>query len=758
MPRPFLTQYERLQFDGFPEDITLEILAAYFTLMKTDKELIHKQRRDHNKLGFALQLCILRYLGFFLDDLISIAHQVTHYLGKQIQVKPQKLDQYGVREQTRTDHQQAIMQHLDFKKADGDYLQTLIHWLTDRALEHDKPLLLLKLCCDKLRQDKIVRPGLTVLEGITHKARTGAQAATYAKLCDQLSNRRRKILDKTLTYDHVLNQTPLSWLRFGETSNSSSAILNAIRKLNYLRSLKVNIWDLSTINPNRRKWLACLGRQSSNQALQRSEPERRYPILMAFLRQTLEEVIDEIIELFDRCLGDCHSRSKKDLDNLKILNAKASNEKLRLFKAIGEIVLNNNVLDGDIRREIYQKIDQELLERSLMECDQLIRPNEHAYDFLVNRFAYLREFTPKFLEALELKSNSKHPVIGAIETLRILNRENKKSLPLDAPKNFIPSSWLPYVFQIPGKADRKYYEICAFFELRSALRSGAVWVKDSRKYTDPESYLVPPKIWPDIRPEACKQLGLPEKGDPWINAQVLELEAVLITTDKQFPANPNARIEDDKLVLSPLFAETLSDDTSYLQSLITDKLPRLDITDLLVEVDHWSHFSKCFTHVAGTQCRTKDFLVHLYASILSQACNFGLKKMAEITGLSYDKLAWCTTWFLREDTIQNAINCLVNYQYHQPLSKFLGAGTMSSSDGQRFPVPIKARNAVSLPKYFGYGKGLTFYTWTSDQFSQYGSKVISSTVRDATYVLDAILDNETELQRLLPSSIRNERL
>jgi TnpA family transposase len=40
---------------------------------------------------------------------------------------------------------------------------------------------------------------------------------------------------------------------------------------------------------------------------------------------------------------------------------------------------------------------------------------------------------------------------------------------------------------------------------------------------------------------------------------------------------------------------------------------------------------------------------------------------------------------------------------------------------------------------------VTFYSWTSDQFSQYGTKVIPSTVRDATYVLDEILGNETEL-------------
>jgi TnpA family transposase len=41
--------------------------------------------------------------------------------------------------------------------------------------------------------------------------------------------------------------------------------------------------------------------------------------------------------------------------------------------------------------------------------------------------------------------------------------------------------------------------------------------------------------------------------------------------------------------------------------------------------------------------------------------------------------------------------------------------------------------------------GGTFYTHTSDQYSQYSSKVIPATERDATYVLDEILDNETDL-------------
>ena len=45
----------------------------------------------------------------------------------------------------------------------------------------------------------------------------------------------------------------------------------------------------------------------------------------------------------------------------------------------------------------------------------------------------------------------------------------------------------------------------------------------------------------------------------------------------------------------------------------------------------------------------------------------------------------------------------------------------------------------------GYGMGVTFYSWSSDQLSQYGTKFVPVTVRDSTYVLDEICNNETEL-------------
>jgi TnpA family transposase len=98
---------------------------------------------------------------------------------------------------------------------------------------------------------------------------------------------------------------------------------------------------------------------------------------------------------------------------------------------------------------------------------------------------------------------------------------------------------------------------------------------------------------------------------------------------------------------------------------------------------------------------------------LAQACNLDFQQMAISTGLSYRSLCWFNNWYIRDETLRSANNTLIDYHYDLPLSHLWGGGILSSSDGQRFPAKGSLRQARSLPRYFGYGKGVTFYSWTS---------------------------------------------
>ena len=517
-------------------------------------------------------------------------------------------------------------------------------------------------------------------------------------------------------------------------------------KIEYLRQHHIEEWKVPDLNPNRLKFLAQVGRQSTNQSLQRSVPERRYPILVAFLLRTHEEIIDELIELFDRCLADCYSRAKGDLKRFQLSIAKTTNAKLKIFRDIGQIVLDTEISNSELRAHIYEVVPEIEFRQAVDECDSLIRPNDdQSYDYLGKRYGYIREFSPKFIKIMQFQSNQKtDPLLKAITLLNALNDEHKRKIPDDAPTEFIQKSWRSYIKDEEGKIVRRYYEISTLWSLRGALRSGDVWVNYSRRYADPESYLIPHELWPSMRKDACRMLGLPESAESHLKLKQSELEAFYQELDEKIGQGDGVKIENNRLSLSRLSAEELPQSVEDLQNIITQRLPHVDIADLLIEVDQWTQFRDDFEHASQHQASNPQNAQLLYASLLAQANNYGLTKMAEISGLSYSQLAWFTKWYLREETLQASINRLVNYHFHLPLSSFWGGGTLSSSDGQRFPMVVKARNSVVIPGY-GYGRILTFYSWTSDQHSQWRCKPEPSTIRDATYVLDGLLDNETEL-------------
>ena len=98
------------------------------------------------------------------------------------------------------------------------------------------------------------------------------------------------------------------------------------------------------------------------------------------------------------------------------------------------------------------------------------------------------------------------------------------------------------------------------WELRSALRAGNVWVKHSRRYANPESYLIPQQQWITLRSEVCQLLQVPESGELRLQQLNTQLEAQLSRLDKVIIGSKLIRIEAGELIVSPLKA------SSYLKA------------------------------------------------------------------------------------------------------------------------------------------------------------------------------------------------
>ncbi len=432
-----------------------------------------------------------------------------------------------------------------------------------------------------------------------------------------------------------------------------------LEKLAFLRTAGIDDWPLEPLNPNRLKFLAHLTRKSSAQALQRALGMRRYPLLVAFLSQALTDVTDEVLEMFDRCLAEAYARAGQDLEDFRKAMAQATNEKVHLFRELARAVLDPAMADPALRPAISQRIPPTTLRQAAEESDRIVRPLDDSYfDFFETRYGYLRQCTPTFLETFTCHATkSPDALLEAVTLLQQLNRTHRRPVPSEAPTDFVPLKWRPYVVDPAKRIDRHSYELCTLWELRGALRAGNVWVSSSRRYADPETSLIPKTRWPSLRPEVCQQLQAPEDGAVRLAQRGRELTEVLPRVDRLVTPHGQVgpmRMDKGRIVVPPLEAEERPASVTRIEDDLAARLPLIDLPDLLIEVDQWTDFSQHLRHLNGRAPRRHDFLPVLYAALLSQGCNLGFARLAQLADLSADRLAWCTTWYLREETLKAA--------------------------------------------------------------------------------------------------------
>lgn len=753
MPRRFLSKVERERLSQFPAEVTEADCIVYFTLTPADKAFVESRRGDANRLGVALLLCSLRYLGYFPADVKHTPGNVIAFVADQLALAPIVLADYADRDETRWEHLPQVMNHLGFRRLETEERDSLIAWLGERALEHDRPSLLLQQACERLYQLRLVRPAVTSMEELVAAARQWAEARTTEVLVKPLSPRIQKSLDALLVSSEEYDKAPLLWLRRFATGHSDKDILEALQKLVFIRRWAVTKWEVEELPPSRLKYLAQVARYTSTQGLKRKKPvAKRYAILVAFLLWAHEKTIDELIELFDLCLADAYRKSKRDLQEFQLRYVAHMQTVIGYFRDVGQVVLDEAVPDEAIRPTIYEQVPVDTLQTALDEVESFFivgRKRTHL-DFFDKRYSYFRRFTPAFLKALTFHNYAdKESLLEALDVLREMNEAEDRLLPptfTDVPTDFVPLQWRNRVLNRDSTVSRRDYELCALSDLRDSLRSGAVWLEGSRQYANLDSYLIPKARWEQLRQTYCEMVGIPEDGSVQLELKQAALEENLARLDERVPRNEFVRFEKGELVLSPLDKEEEEIRQEHpLAKKIGPLLPPVQLGQMLAEVDAWTGFSQQLTHAGGATSRIPDMATHLYAAMLTQACNMTLSDMANLSDLSYDQLLWCTNWYIREETLQAATDVLVNYQYQLPLSQHWGSGAFSSSDGQRFAVARKTNKVSPLPRYFGFGRGLTMVTWTSDQLSQYGIRVTPPRIRESTYTLDAILDNETSL-------------
>ncbi len=746
MPRrSILSAAERTSLLRLPD--TEEELIRHYTFSEADLSLIRHRRSDANRLGVAVQLCLLRFPGQGLVPDAILPSILLQWLGRQINIDPVCWAHYAVREETRREHLLELRAYLGLMPFGLMHYMQAVQEATELALQTDKGIVLVASVLDALRLRQIILPGLDVIERICAQAITLANRRIYAALSGPLTENHRHRLDELLKRRDNGNTTCLAWLRQSPVKPNSRHMLEHIERLKTWQSIDLPSGIERLVHQNRLLKIAREGGQMTPADLAKFAPQRRYATLVALVIEGMATVIDEIIDLNDRILGKVFNAAKNKHQQQFQASGKAINAKVRLYGRIGQALIDAKQSDSDPFAAIEAVMPWDAFAESVNDAQKLAQPE--SFDFLHRigeNYATLRRYAPEFLAVLKLRAApAAKSLLEAIDVLRDMNAKNTRKLPVDASTDFIKPRWQKLVINDTG-IDRRYYELCALSELKNSLRSGDIWVQGSRQFKDFEDYLIPPEKFASLK--QMNDLALPVASDceQYLHERLKLLETQLATVHRMAEANelPDAIITESGLKISP-FDSAVPDTAQALIDQTAMTLPHVKITELLMEVDEWTDFTRHFTHMkSGELVKDKHLLL---TTVLADAINLGLSKMAEsCADMTYTKLAWLQAWYVRDETYGAALADLVNAHLRHPFAEHWGDGTTSSSDGQNFRTGSKAESTGHINPKYGSSPGRTFYTHISDQYAPFHSKVVNVGVRDSTYVLDGLLYHESDLR------------
>ncbi len=730
---------QRDTFMKIPEDDFS--LATYYTFSKQDLEIIKNHRTKENKIGFAMQLAFLRYPGWPYAYMKNVPKTFINHIGKQIGVSISYAKKYPQRENTLWEHLKEIKNNYGYVSFNEKESLKIFNYLHNLCLENNETIFLFEEALDFFRLNKIIFPGITTIEKIILKAKFESEQMILDSIIVSLSKEQKEKLDSLLTINK--NQSILAWLKSPIGFPSPDTFLKLADKIEFLKEFNLDFSLLKNINANRLIQLYRMASRYEPYAFRDFKENKRYALLVILLLNLSKDLIDKAFEIHDRQMLNLFSKGRKAQDEIQKNNAK----KVIHFTNIGKALIKAKEEKLDPFKALESIINWEGFVSSVNEAENLVRPIDYDYlDLLEKRFYFLRRYTPKFLNLLEFKSTkANEPLLQGINILKEINENGKRKIPEEAPTDFISKRWSKYVFEKNNNINRHYYEMAVLSELREHIRAGDISISGSRQHMDFEEYLISKHEWATKKKYielpislSCKEFFKERTNSlnqrlKWISENIDKIEDISIEDGKiSF-----ARLEKD----TPQNAEILS---SKLYNLV----PKIKLTDLIIDIANLTGFHEEFIHASTNKKPEKDEFIALIAALLAMGTNIGLSKMADaVSDITYKQMAYISQWRLHEDALTRAQAKLVNFHNKLSMSKYWGDGTTSSSDGMRIQLGVSSLHADSNPHY-GIGKGTTIYRFTSDQFSSYYAKIINTNSRDATHVLDGLLNHETDLNIL----------
>ena len=643
------------RFEGEPAQAELE---RFFFLDDADRELVARRRGAHSRLGFAVQLGTVRYLGTFLSpDALDVPWGVVDYLAGQLEIADASvMKRYTDRPMTAYEHAWEIREAYGYRDfADAEAGAQLRGFLAGRAWTHaEGPVALFGQAVAWLRRQRVLLPGVSVLARLVtavraeaadrlHRSVAGAAASADA----ELPGRLRALLEVPA------GQRVSEWerLRRAPVRTSGPSLERALSRAAEVISVGAGLAELSAVPVNRLSVLARYGLTAKAPLLRELADPRRTATLLAAARHLEAAAVDDALDLFDllmatRLIGPARRASERErlaalprLERASVTLAGAVTAVMDVLSAAGAGAVDV----AAAWQAVEQVAPRDRVRDAAAVVGELV-PDDSAGEAamrtaLAGRYRVVRPFLVLLAEALPLaEAPAGQKILAAVRGLPDLAARRARQRPLgrgEIDNDLVPPVWGRAVYGNPdlppGAVDRDAYVLCVLEQLRAALRRRDVFAASSLRWADPRAMLLDGPAWEAVRPEILTGLGLAGPAEEHLRDLARSLDAAWREMARRLAgAGPEASVRivpaaGDRVRLSVERLDAVGEPESLtkLREMVAAMLPRVDLPDLLLEVHAWTGYLDAYTHAGGAASRVEDLPVSVAALLVAEACNVG---------------------------------------------------------------------------------------------------------------------------------------
>ncbi|MCC7377379.1 MAG: DUF4158 domain-containing protein [Verrucomicrobiales bacterium] len=482
------------------------------------------------------------------DDYSKVPVRIVNHLGLQLGLPPMLFAAPPSRPATDVEHERRIREHLGFRSYDQGAETALETWICEQAAGGLLAENLVVLAEKRLRERRVVLPARARLERLATAAAVEASEDALVRISGRLSTAARAKMDNLLDAKDK-GRSVLSQLKQYPPEPRPDSINLYLDHAEVLRELDVGGIDFTGIRPEAVLHLAELARCYGVADLKRFAPAKRYALLACFLAEANKTVLDHLVEMHHVFLTGLHRRAMHAHEARHRALRQSASRNLRVVLDALESLLDPEPHSAS---EATERLDIPEVRAALAGCREFQRvADRRGLEELRARHHHLKRYLPKFLQLPFRGGPGTEPLLEAITYARKLHAGEYAALGSDAPSGFATGIWCHAVKTSDGGTpDLRSWELALAFAVRDALRSGDIYLAESRHHVSFWNLVQSSEQWAERRAGAYVELSLPMEPEQVLDRLRTELNDAAGQFSGGLGRNPFARIEGGELALS----------------------------------------------------------------------------------------------------------------------------------------------------------------------------------------------------------------